>query len=256
MLSKVSILFVGLAVMAQAHDVITTKITWTREISRIVYRNCVGCHRDGGTAFPLVKYEEARPWAKAIQEEVLSRRMPPWNAVKGFGEFENDRGLTQEQISTIAAWVEGGAPEGDPAYLPKSPRADAPAVAKITGPRIEVSGTFRLKSPVEVTGIDAGPLPGGASLQVIATLPDGSVDPLIWIQVFNPAFHQPYILKTPLKFPAGTVIQTIPASGSVSLRISSDPGTRKANSASERPSKREIRSVSAHSSVPAGALRN
>ena len=67
-------------------------------------------------------YEEARPWAKAIKEEVLARRMPPWNAVKGFGDFKNDRGLTQEQIEMLADWVEGGAPEGDPAYLPKAPR--------------------------------------------------------------------------------------------------------------------------------------
>ncbi len=28
------------------------------------------------------------PWAEAIKEEVLARRMPPWNAVKGFGGRE------------------------------------------------------------------------------------------------------------------------------------------------------------------------
>ena len=71
---------------------------------------------------------EARPWAKAIQEEVLRRRMPPWNAVKGFGQFQDDRGLTQEELSLIAEWVDGGAPEGNPLYLPDRPRApDSPA---------------------------------------------------------------------------------------------------------------------------------
>ena len=66
-------------------------------------------------------YAEARPWAAAIKEEVLERRMPPWGAVKGFGEFKDDQGLTQEQIELIADWVEGGAPEGDPKLLPKVP---------------------------------------------------------------------------------------------------------------------------------------
>ena len=89
----------GIAVFAalasfhsSAHDVITTQITFSREISRLMYSRCVSCHREGGSAFSLVKYEEARPWAKAIKEEVLERRMPPWGAVKGFGEFRDDRG--------------------------------------------------------------------------------------------------------------------------------------------------------------------
>src|SRR4051794_40931879 len=57
---------------ALGHDVITTKITWSREISRIVYARCLTCHRDGGRAFSLTTYVEARPWAKAIKEEVLA----------------------------------------------------------------------------------------------------------------------------------------------------------------------------------------
>src|SRR5205085_2541589 len=90
-----------------------------REISRLFYQRCSSCHRDGGNAFALTTYEQARPWAKAIKEEVNERRMPPWGAVKGFGEFRDDQGLTQEQIELINDWVEGGAPEGDPALLPK-----------------------------------------------------------------------------------------------------------------------------------------
>src|SRR6267154_407556 len=82
----------------RAHDVITTKLTWNREISRIAFSRCVACHHSGGRAFSLMTYKDARPWAVAIKEEVLSRRMPPWGAVKGFGEFRNDEGLTGEQI--------------------------------------------------------------------------------------------------------------------------------------------------------------
>ena len=85
---------------------ITTKITFNREISRIFYERCVSCHRDGGSAFSLMTYPEVRPWAVAIKEEVLSRRMPPWGAIKGFGEFRNDQALTPEQLELITQWVE------------------------------------------------------------------------------------------------------------------------------------------------------
>ncbi|MEO8596732.1 MAG: cytochrome c [Candidatus Solibacter sp.] len=102
---------------------ITTKITWSREISRIVSRQCAGCH-NGGPAFSLLSYAEARPWAKAIKDEVLARRMPPWNAVKGFGDFKNDHGLTQDDLAILSEWVDGGAPEGNPLALPPKPRRE------------------------------------------------------------------------------------------------------------------------------------
>ena len=103
---------------ACGHDVVTTRLTWSQEVSRVVFKRCAGCHRPEGKAFSLATYAEARPWAKAIQEEVLRRRMPPWNAVKGFGEFRHDRGLSGAEIHLLADWVEGGAPEGDPNMLP------------------------------------------------------------------------------------------------------------------------------------------
>src|SRR5579864_3354954 len=106
---------------AYAHDPITTKLTWSKEISRLVYKHCASCHRDGGAAFSLMTYDAARPWATAMKEEVLARRMPPWQAVKGFGEFRDDRGLTQDDLDVIAEWVEGGAPEGDPQWTPAVP---------------------------------------------------------------------------------------------------------------------------------------
>src|SRR5260370_42137389 len=82
------------AVRAPAHDPITTNLTWSKEISRVVYQHCAACHRPGGSAFSLMTYEDARPWAKAIRDEVLNRRMPPWDAVKGVGEFRDDPSLS------------------------------------------------------------------------------------------------------------------------------------------------------------------
>ncbi|HEY7306958.1 MAG TPA: cytochrome c, partial [Bryobacteraceae bacterium] len=102
-----------------AHDIITTNLTYTRDISRILARRCVACHGEAAS-IPLTRYEEVRPWAVAIKEQVLSRAMPPWGAVKGFGDLEPDHALSQEEIMIIAAWVIGGAPQGDPALAPKT----------------------------------------------------------------------------------------------------------------------------------------
>ena len=80
--------------------------------------NCLGCHHTGGIAMSLATYDEARPWAKAIKEELLEKRMPPWRAVKGYGEYRNAPPLTQRDIEMIVNWVEGGAPKGDARDLP------------------------------------------------------------------------------------------------------------------------------------------
>jgi hypothetical protein len=69
----------------------------------------------------LATYEDARPWAKAIKEELLEKRMPPWHAVKGYGEFRNAPPLTQRDVDLIVNWVEGGAPKGDEKDLPSGP---------------------------------------------------------------------------------------------------------------------------------------
>ena len=83
-----------------AHDRITTKVTWDRENAPIVRARCVTCHSPGGRApMPLTTYEEARPWAKAIKEEVLARRMPKWHVVRGYGDFKNDPSLSAFEIA-------------------------------------------------------------------------------------------------------------------------------------------------------------
>ena len=106
---------------SQAHEPITTKVRFNKEVVRVLQRNCLGCHRAGGIAFSLATYEEARPWAKAIKEEVLEKRMPPWRAMKGYGEFRNAPSLAQRDIDLLVNWVEGGAPKGDDKDLPAGP---------------------------------------------------------------------------------------------------------------------------------------
>jgi hypothetical protein len=96
-------------------------VTFARDIAPIFQDKCVECHRQG-TAAPmsLATYQETRPWAKSIRERVITRNMPPWHIDKtvGIQRFQNDRSLTEEQISTIVRWVDAGAPFGDPKDLP------------------------------------------------------------------------------------------------------------------------------------------
>jgi hypothetical protein len=98
---------------ANSHNPITTTVRFNREVVRIFNSRCSSCHADGGMAMPLQRYEQARPWVESIKEEVLARRMPPWPAERGYGEFANDSGLTQREMEFLLSWIDGGAPEGD-----------------------------------------------------------------------------------------------------------------------------------------------
>jgi hypothetical protein len=106
---------------ALAADALKGSPTFARDVAPIFQEKCQECHRTG-TAAPmsLVSYEEARPWAKSIRQRVITRNMPPWHLDKTVGvqHFQNDRSLSDAQIAAIAAWVDAGAPLGDPKDLP------------------------------------------------------------------------------------------------------------------------------------------
>jgi hypothetical protein len=229
---KISVLFaaiviIGACATAQAHDIITTPVTWDREISRIFYSRCIACHREGGTAFSLVEYKETFPWRTAIKEEVLERRMPPWGAVKGFGDFRNDQALTPEQLELITSWSQGGSPEGEEKDLPPKDKLDemmqdsawsgsAARVDRRTG-EIVASGDFKLIKPFTLDGLALKTLPADSSFQIIAELPDGQIEPLLWIDGYKPEFAHPFLFRIPLELPSGTVISGIPSGSSIVL---------------------------------------
>jgi len=93
--------------------------TFTKDIAPILQRNCQNCHRPGEAApFSLLTYEQARPWAKAIRAAVVQRKMPPWFADPHYGKFLNDASLPQNEIDTVKAWADAGAPQGNPKDMP------------------------------------------------------------------------------------------------------------------------------------------
>jgi hypothetical protein len=190
-----------------AHDIITTNLTYTRDISRIFARRCVGCHAQG-TSIPLTSYEEVRPWAVDIKEQVLSRAMPPWGAVKGFGNLSPDLGLSQEELLIVAAWVIGGAPQGDAGLLPRTMQSVSLPHAPPLSDALTVSTKSTIKQQITVTGIKPLPTSMVDSSRITAQLPDGRIQPLLWLYRYDPKWKRTFAFREPVTLPAGTVIQS------------------------------------------------
>ena len=111
------------AVPASAEE--ATDVTYYKDVLPIIQNNCQSCHRPaglnvGGVTAPMafMNYAETRPWARAIGRKVESREMPPWYASAPHGVFSNERRLSDAEVETMLAWVDAGAPAGDPAEAP------------------------------------------------------------------------------------------------------------------------------------------
>jgi hypothetical protein len=99
------------------------EVTFSRDVAAILFKNCAYCHRPGEVApFSLMTYRDARPWARAIKQAVTTRVMPPWNAHPDYGDFRDPRRLSDSDIATLVAWVDGGAKEGNPEDTPPLPQ--------------------------------------------------------------------------------------------------------------------------------------
>ena len=104
-----------------------TDVSYNGDVARIMNENCVVCHREGGIGpMQFENYDQVRPWAPLIQYKVANREMPPYAYDHGIGiqQLKGDWRLSQVEIDTIVAWVDQGAPQGDPDIVP--PPADLP----------------------------------------------------------------------------------------------------------------------------------
>src|SRR5260370_7443107 len=94
-------------------------VTFTKDVAPVLEKNCQGCHRPGEAApFSLLTYEQARPWAKAIKDAVLEKKMPPWFADPQFGKFATDASLSQTEIHPLLASLTTAPPFRDPHHIP------------------------------------------------------------------------------------------------------------------------------------------
>jgi len=108
------------AAIAGAATTNGSPVTFYKDVLPVLEKNCQGCHRPGEAApMSFLTYDTTRPWAKAIKEAVLSKKMPPWFADPHYGKFSNDRTLAPADVNTLVSWAETGAKPGNPNDAPK-----------------------------------------------------------------------------------------------------------------------------------------
>jgi len=196
------------SVPADAHDPIG-KLTWTGDIARIIQARCVGCHHAGSAGpMPLTTYEEAQPWASAIRQQVLLRRMPIWHAARGFGEFANDPSLSPFEIALIAEWVNAGAPKG----IDRAPDSTLVAIGREPDARNSravalACGTAAISGRLLAVNPE---LETGGSATITALVPNGQREVIAWIRDYDPRYPTTYWLRTPLALPRGSRLQVVP----------------------------------------------
>ena len=148
-------------------------VTYSKDIAPILQRACQQCHRPDSVApMSLLTYQDARPFARAIKQRTQLRYapysrgvMPPWflEANVGVQKMKNDTSLSDEEIAKVAKWADSGAPEGNPADLPKAVAfADAGGKWALGKPDLIVSSpTFIVPELASDIGTAVGNTPIG-----------------------------------------------------------------------------------------------
>lgn len=209
-----------------AHDPVTTRLTWTAELSRADCR-------------PL-RFLPQGWWVRPVSTRYLRtspslggrhprrNRFPPHaalDAVRGFGKLAADPSLSQEEIQTIAGWVNGGAPEGDPRLL-------GPALAE-AGTGIAPAAHFRLPvtdlapvPPEVLAGLAVRELLPFADVRLLLQHPNGRLEPLIWLRAISPHAPAIYRFAEPVSVAPGSVLRlwtAPPAAGPPRLELHAVP---------------------------------
>jgi hypothetical protein len=115
----------------RSDDPVSSSVRFTGEIVRIFDRKCLPCHDSDRLAMPLSNYRDVRSWGRAIREEIVEQRMPPWTVARGYGRFLNDLSLSARETTTVLSWIDGGMPRGDDRDLPAPPRPAAAAAPDV-----------------------------------------------------------------------------------------------------------------------------
>jgi len=111
--------FAGVA-LATAAFAAPAPVTFHKQVEPLLQKHCQNCHRPGEPApMSLLDYKSARPWAKSMKAAVIQKKMPPWFPDAHYGKFKDNRSLSNDEINTLVAWADAGAPEGDPKDAPK-----------------------------------------------------------------------------------------------------------------------------------------
>jgi peroxiredoxin len=111
---------IGCPIVRETKTTATGKVTYHRDVAPILQNRCQGCHRPGEVGpFALMTYKQAVNWAGDIKDYTQAHKMPPWKPTEGVA-FHNERKMSDKEIATLVAWVDGGTPEGDPHDAPSA----------------------------------------------------------------------------------------------------------------------------------------
>ena len=175
----------------------------------------------------MMTYPEVQPRLTEIKNQVLNRRMPPWGAVEGFGDFRNDQALTQEEIEMISDWIDGDAPRGNNRnQLPPVQKFSKPARFVKPKDTLEVRGDLTLIRPFVLDGIYPESIASDVNARIIARFPDSHIEPLLWLHEYNQRFPHPFLFRQPIELPAGTIIRGIPPNGHITLLPGKKPAAK------------------------------
>jgi hypothetical protein len=206
-------------VLAAGSSATAAAPTFSKDVAPILYKNCVECHRPTAMApMSLLTFDDARPWARAIKQKVVRREMPPWGADPAVGKFSNDVSLKQADVDTIAAWVDGGAPEGNRSELPQAPKfAEGWSIgqpdhvfkmiqpftvpADGTVPYVYITVPTNLKEDIWVRGVELKPSDRRVVHHIISDMVEGNG---------KPADGTPRLTKDPARKEIGGVGGLVP----------------------------------------------
>lgn len=89
-------------------------VSYSQAIAPILLSKCVGCHSSGNVgSWAMSGHRKVKSMSAMIEETILSRRMPPWDADPQVGHFQNDCGLSVAEAQTLLRWIHQGAPRGE-----------------------------------------------------------------------------------------------------------------------------------------------
>jgi len=102
---------------------VASGVSFNQHIAPIVNQYCAPCHSPGEAApFSLLTYEDVKRHAGQIAAVTKRRYMPPWLPEPGYGDFVEERRLSDTQIQLIQDWVKQGSPAGSPAGASPNPQ--------------------------------------------------------------------------------------------------------------------------------------
>lgn len=109
------------ALVALATALPAAHVNFHKDVEPLLQKHCQQCHRSGEIGpMPLMTYEQARPWAKAMKQSVVTAKMPPWHAAPDTPhKFAGDRRLTPREVEVFKEWADTGAAKGEPSDAPR-----------------------------------------------------------------------------------------------------------------------------------------